>query len=204
MNKKLITVLLILAIPIIVMAQQAMRYGGGEISINRLGAVTIRSRSDKSVTITGPTAIVGAHTVTGATTITGATGIVGATSITGAATVSTTLGVTGASTLTGGATIGSGGAAILKVLSGTGAVDFTALAAGTCETFTITVTGAANGDTVALGIPAAAWATTEYATIQGFVSATNTVTVKRCNITNATTLLSDPASVTIRATVMQF
>lgn len=198
MRHKLITVLLILTIPLIVLAQQAMRVGGGEISLNRFGAVTIKSRADKSVAITGPT------NITGATSITGATGITGATTITGAATVSSTLGVTGASTLTGGATIGSGGAPLLKVLSGTGAVDFTALAAGTCETFTITVTGAANGDTVALGIPAAAWATTEYATIQGWVSTTNTVTVKRCNITNATTPLSDPASVTVRATVMQF
>ena len=97
-----------------------------------------------------------------------------------------------------------GGTALKKVLSGTGAVDFTALAAGSCETFTVTVTGAANGDSVALGIPAAAWATTEYATIEGFVSATDTVTVKRCNLTNATTALSNPASVTIRATVFQF
>ena len=97
-----------------------------------------------------------------------------------------------------------GGTAIKKVLSGTGAVDFTALAAGTCETFNVTVTGAVDGNPVALGIPAAAWATTEYATIEGFVSAADTVTVKRCNITNATTPLSNPASVTVRATVFQF
>lgn len=97
-----------------------------------------------------------------------------------------------------------GGTALKKVLSATAAVDFTALAAGTCETFDVTVTGAADGDSVSLGIPAAAWATTEYATIQGFVSATNTVTVKRCNLTNATTPLSNPASVTVRATVFQF
>ena len=97
-----------------------------------------------------------------------------------------------------------GGTALKKILSGTGSVDFTALAAGTCETFTVTVTGAANGDSVALGIPAAAWATTEYATIEGFVSATDTVTVKRCNLTNSTTALSNPASVTVRATVFQF
>jgi hypothetical protein len=97
-----------------------------------------------------------------------------------------------------------GGAAVKKVLSGTASVDFTALAAGTCENFTVTVTGAANGDAVAVGIPAAAWATTEYATIQSFVSAADTVTVKRCNLTNATTALSNPAAVTIRATVFQF
>jgi len=192
MMKKRLICLLILALPIVAIAQQAMRVGGGEISINRFGSVTIKSRADKSVSITGPT------------TITGATGITGATSITGAATVSTTLGVTGASTLTGGATIGSGGAPVLKVLSGTGAVDFTALAAGTCENFTITVTGAVDGNVVSLGIPAAAFATTEYSTIQGFVSAPGVVTVKRCNLTNATTALSDPASVTIRAAVIQF
>lgn len=97
-----------------------------------------------------------------------------------------------------------GGTALKKVISGTGSIDFTALAAGSCETFTVTVTGAANGDPVALGIPAAAWATTEYATIEGFVSAADTVTVKRCNLTNATTALSNPAAVTIRATVFQF
>lgn len=97
-----------------------------------------------------------------------------------------------------------GGAAVKKVLTGTASVDFTALAAGSCETFTVTVTGAADGDPVYVGIPAAAWATTEYATIQGFVSTANTVTVKRCNLTNATTALSNPAAVTIRAVVVQF
>jgi len=102
-----------------------------------------------------------------------------------------------------GGSIGAG-APVKKILSGTGSVDFTALAAGTCETFTVTVTGAADGDPVALGIPAAAWATTEYATIDYFVSAPNTVTLKRCNSTNATTALSDPAAVTVRATVIQF
>lgn len=97
-----------------------------------------------------------------------------------------------------------GGAAVKKILSGTGSVDFTALAAGACETFNITVTGAADGDPVFPGIPAAAWATTEYATIEAFVSAANIVTVKRCNSTNATTALSNPAAVTVRPVVMQF
>lgn len=103
-----------------------------------------------------------------------------------------------------GVAIGSGGTAVKKILSATASVDFTALAAGTCENFNITVTGAADGDAVAVGIPAAAWATTEYATIDYFVSAANTVTVKRCNSTNATTALSNPAAVTVRATVFQF
>lgn len=168
MKRKLITISLILAIPLVAIAQQqVMRLGGGIISISRLGAVVIKARSDKTIELQSNTAI------------------------TGTAAVSSTLSI-------------GGGAAIAKVLTGTGSVDFTDLAAGTCETFTITVTGAANGDTVALGIPAAAWATTEYATIQGWVSAANTVTVKRCNITNETTALSDPAAVTIRATVIKF
>ena len=103
-----------------------------------------------------------------------------------------------------GVTVGNGSAPVKKILTGTGSVDFTALAAGSCETFTVTVTGAANGDPVFVGIPAAAWATTEYATIQAWVSATDTVTVKRCNLTNASTALTNPAAVTIRATVVQF
>lgn len=167
MRHKLITSLLILTIPIVVIAQQTMRLGGGLISISRLGAVVIKARSDKTIELQSNT------------------------NITGTAAVSSTLSV-------------GGGTAIAKVLSATASVDFTALAAGTCEMFNITVTGAANGDSVALGIPAAAWATTEYATIEGFVSATNTVTVKRCNLTNATTALSNPAAVTVRATVIQF
>jgi hypothetical protein len=120
-----------------------------------------------------------------------------------------TVDITGAGAIrltpkTGQGVIVGGGTALKKVLSATAAVDFTALAAGTCETFDITVTGATDGDSVAVGVPAAAWATTEYATIQGFVSAADTVTVKRCNLTNVTTALSNPASVTVRATVLQF
>ena len=104
----------------------------------------------------------------------------------------------------GSGVIVNGGAPVKKILSGTASVDFTALAAGSCENFTITVTGAANGDPVYVGIPAAAWATTEYATINYFVSAADTVTVKRCNLTNSTTARSNPAAVTIRAVVVQF
>lgn len=167
MKNKLIISLLVLALPIIAIAQQTMRLGGGLIQISRLGAVVIRPRADKTIELQDDT------------------------NVTGAMAVSSTVSI-------------GGGAAIAKVLTGTASVDFTALAAGTCETFNITVTGAANGDSVALGIPAVAWATTEYATIEGFVSAANTVTIKRCNLTNATTALSNPAAVTARATVIQF
>lgn len=107
--------------------------------------------------------------------------------------------VTGAN----GITVGSGGTAITKHLSATASLDFGATAAGTCDSLTITVTGAADGDTVSLGIPNALAASDTYQSFQGFVSSANTVTVKRCNLLNLTTALSDPGAETVRADVWQ-
>lgn len=89
------------------------------------------------------------------------------------------------------------------ILSNTALLDFGATAAGTCDSLTITVTGAADGNPVSLGIPAALATADTYQSFQGFVSAANTVTVKRCNLTNATTALSNPAAATVRATVLK-
>jgi hypothetical protein len=97
-----------------------------------------------------------------------------------------------------------GGTGIKKVLAGTGSLDFGATAAGACDSLTITITGAADGDTVALGIPTALAAADTYQSFHGFVSAPDTVTVKRCNPTNATTALSNPAAATVRATVFKY
>lgn len=107
--------------------------------------------------------------------------------------------VTGAN----GITVGSGGTAITKHLSATASLDFGATAAGTCDSLTITVTGAADGDTVSLGIPNALAASDTYQSFQGFVSSANTVTVKRCNLLNLTTALSNPGAETVRADVWQ-
>jgi hypothetical protein len=104
MNKKLITVLLLLSVPIIVMAQQAMRVGGGELSINRFGAVTIKSRADKAVTITGPTNIVGAHTITGNTAIAGDAALSGNYTQNGVIKNSTTVSLTAANLIAMGTT----------------------------------------------------------------------------------------------------
>lgn len=72
MKKKLVLGLLVLAIPIVAIAQQqAMRLGGGSISISRLGAVVIRARSDKTIDLQSPTIITGATTITGNTAVTG-------------------------------------------------------------------------------------------------------------------------------------
>lgn len=83
-------------------------------------------------------------------------------------------------------------------------LDFTALAANTCEVLTITVGGAADGDVVALGIPTALIdvdGATERTVFNGWVSAANTVSVRRCNVTAAAT--AEPAAATVKAQVLK-
>lgn len=100
----------------------------------------------------------------------------------------------GAGTCTGRIQTGAAGSASL---------DFGATAAGTCDLLTITVTGAADGDPVSCGVPTALAASDAYQSFNYYVSATNTVTVKRCNLTNTVTALSNPAAATVRCTVAQ-
>lgn len=71
MKNKLLISLLILALPIVVIAQQTMRLGGGLISISRLGAVVIQARSDKTIALNSPTTITGATTLAGNASLTG-------------------------------------------------------------------------------------------------------------------------------------
>lgn len=101
---------------------------------------------------------------------------------------------------TGGVIIG-GGTSIKRHLSGTNSLNFGATAARTCDALTITVTGATDGDTVTLGIPTGLSGSDANQSFWGYVSAANTVTVKRCNLTN--TALSNPAAYTVRADVWQ-
>lgn len=103
-----------------------------------------------------------------------------------------------------GVRVGNGSAEMLKMLTGTASLNYGATVAGTCDTLTVTVTGAVDGDTVALGIPTALATSSVYQAFYGWVSAADTVSVKRCNLTNATTALADPAAATVRATVLQF
>ena len=96
-----------------------------------------------------------------------------------------TLKTDGAFIASGALTIG-GGTAISKHLSATASLDFTALAANTCEVLTITVTGATDGNMVTLGVPNALAdvdGATERTTFFGWVSGTDTVSVRRCNVT---------------------
>lgn len=116
----------------------------------------------------------------------------------------TSSGAVSLSPLSGQGVVIGGGTALKKVLSATASLNFGATAAGACDTLTITVTGAGDGDVVALGLPHALVNGSTYQSFYGWVSAANTVSVRRCNLTNATTALSDPAAATVRATVIQF
>jgi hypothetical protein len=83
------------------------------------------------------------------------------------------------------------------IATGTGTLNFPSIAAGAIEVLTVTVTGAATGDTVILGPPSTIEAGLTWS---GFVSATNTVTVR---VHNTTASPIDPASASWRASVMR-
>ncbi|MBI1746950.1 MAG: hypothetical protein HYR55_10230 [Acidobacteria bacterium] len=95
-------------------------------------------------------------------------------------------------------TIGSGGTAITWHISATsGSLSFGTIPANSCASLTLTVTGAADGDSVSLGIPNAL-ASTAGVTFVGWVSAADTVAVKACNVT---TMPITPSSASVRADV---
>jgi len=89
------------------------------------------------------------------------------------------------------------GSAESESLSATAALDFPAINAAASADLTIAVPGAAVGDSVAIGLPAAPAAGLVFF---GFVSAANTVTVRAMNITVAPV---DAVSATFRATVFK-
>jgi hypothetical protein len=92
-----------------------------------------------------------------------------------------------------------GGATLLKVMSATAALDFPLTSAQNSADLTITVNGAATGDTVDLGVPTAAiLANSDYT---AWVSAANTVTVR---FNNYSAGAQNPTSGTFRAQVNHF
>jgi hypothetical protein len=72
------------------------------------------------------------------------------------------------------------GSTLTKLLSGSASLNFGSIAAASQANLTITVTGAAVGDEVALALPAAPAAGIIF---NAFVSAANTVTIRASNIT---------------------
>lgn len=87
---------------------------------------------------------------------------------------------------------------VAKVLTNTATLDFGSTAAQTSTDLTITVTGAAVGDAVYVGVPNGS--VTNNTSFSAWVSATNTVTVRHNNHSAGA---SDPASGTFRAVVLK-
>lgn len=102
-----------------------------------------------------------------------------------------------------GFTIGkSTDTAITRIMTGSASLNFGATAASSCDALTITVDGAADGDVVVTGIPATlAGADANGFFPEAYVSAANTVTIKRCNL-NAGVSLSDPVAATVNVKVI--
>lgn len=87
---------------------------------------------------------------------------------------------------------------IAKMLSGSATLDFGNTAAGTSDDLTVTITGAADGDEVVLGVPNAAMnASSSYF---AWVSATNTITIRH---NNYSTGAINPASATFKVSVIK-
>lgn len=100
---------------------------------------------------------------------------------------------------TPGMSIGSG-PVIKEILSATVALDFPSVAAGGQQSLTMTVTGAAVGDSVTID-RADGTAFSAGIIMDGTITAANTVTVRASNITASSV---DPTSMTVRATVTRF
>jgi hypothetical protein len=90
------------------------------------------------------------------------------------------------------------GATVSDILTATATLDFPSIASNSYSDLTITVTGAVTGSSVHLGAPSGFEANLTFC---GWVSATNTVTVR---IHNGSGGAINPASATWRATVFNF
>jgi hypothetical protein len=91
---------------------------------------------------------------------------------------------------------------LAKTLTNTATLDFPNTTAGTQSDLTITVTGAADGDNVIIGVPNGSVSGTDNVSYWGWVSSANTVTI-RFNNANVVSAV-DPASGTFRASVIKY
>lgn len=87
---------------------------------------------------------------------------------------------------------------VAKLLSGTATLDFGNTAAGTSDDLTVTITGAADGDEIVLGVPNAAMSASS--SYFAWVSATNTVTIRHNNYSTGSI---DPASASFKVSVIK-
>lgn len=87
-----------------------------------------------------------------------------------------------------------------RTLTATASLDFGSTASGTSTDLTITLTGAASGDVVFLGVPNGS--TVANGCFTAWASASNTITVRFTN--NSSTTSYDPASGTFRVSVLKY
>jgi hypothetical protein len=99
----------------------------------------------------------------------------------------------------GAATIG-GGTAITRHISVSTSLAFPQFSQDSCNALSVTAAGAADGDSVALGIPNAL-AAINGLTWFGWVSAPDTVSVRGCNVTNQS--VAAPPAANVRVDVWQ-
>lgn len=151
------------------------------------GGITPTSESNSIWVASGNTRFGKAGTATGTVSFEGATS--GKVILTPAA-------AAGTPTLTLGTTTGI----LAGTLTNTGTLDFGSTVAGASTDLTLTVTGAADGDAVSIGVPNGS--TLSNGIFTAWVSAANTVTLRFSNNSLAATL--DPASGTFRASVIKY
>ena len=90
---------------------------------------------------------------------------------------------------------------LAKTLSTTAVINFANTAIGDYQVTNVTLTGAADGDVVVLGVPNASVPVSASCTYTAWVSAANTVTVKFINTSTSGAL--DPGSGTFRVTIIK-
>lgn len=98
------------------------------------------------------------------------------------------------------ATTGSVRYTLAKTLTATASLDFNSTAASSSSELTMTLTGAADGDAVSLGIPGAA--VMPNSSFTAWVSAANTITIRFCN--NDAANPQNPASGTFRISLIKY
>ena len=94
--------------------------------------------------------------------------------------------------------VGANGTPITDHRSATSSLDFASVPALDCSDITMAVASSTDGDTVNLGVPNSL-ASVAGLTFSGFVSATNTVTVRACNAKGSAS--TDPPAADVRADV---
>ena len=111
------------------------------------------------------------------------------------------IGSSGSVTLRVGLRISNSGSAITSHVSRSETLGFAQLGAGESETLTITVPGAVEGNTVDIGIPNALAAHNASSQFTAWVSAANTVSVRRTVISADA---SDPPAASVRVSIWKY